>query len=111
MKKYACGFVANRIGSNENYYAIYTEEQLNDYRKFFFEKCKDIDEYENFEIDPDYNDAAISLIMIRHILNNPIELTEEIDRAISTLASILPTRYDILLNIKRNIEKEGYLEY
>lgn len=110
MKKYICGFEANRIESNENFYAIYTEEELNNYKEFFNDKCKSIDKDEQFEVDPGYDDAEITLYWIRKDLEMAVEVTPDVEKALKLLSSILPSKDDILYNIKRYIEEEGYLE-
>ena len=110
MKKFICGFAADRIESTEHFYAIYTEEQLNDYKKFFNETCKSISEDEQFVVEPGFDDAEISLFWIRHELDNAVEMTPEVEKAMNMLRSILPCQEDILYSIKQFIEDEGYLE-
>lgn len=110
MKKFICGFTADRIESSEHFYVIYTEEQLNEYKKFFNETCNSIREDEAFEVDPGYDEAEISLYWIRHELDNAVEMTPEVEKAINLLRSILPSQEDILHEIKQYIEEEGYLE-
>ena len=109
-KKYICGFTADRIESSEHFYAIYTEEQLDEYKKFFNEKCKTIDEEEHFEVDPGFDEAEISLYWIRYELEHAVEMTPEVEKAMNLLRSILPSQDDILHEIKQYIEEEGYLE-
>ena len=110
MKKFICGFTADRIESSEHFYAIYTEEQLNEYKKFFNETCNSIHEDEAFEVDPGYDEAEISLYWIRRELDNAVEMTPVVEKAIDLLRSILPSQEDILHEIKQFIEEEGYLE-
>jgi hypothetical protein len=110
MKKFICGFAADRIESTEHFYTIYTEEQLTEYKKFFNETCKDISEDEYFEVEPGFDDAEISLYWIRHELDNAVEMTPEVEKAMCMLRSILPSQEDILSSIKQYIEDEGYLE-
>lgn len=109
MKKFICGFAADRIESTEHFYTIYTEEQLNDYKKFFNETCKDISDDEYFEVEPGFDEASISLYWIRHELDNAVEMTPEVEKAINMLRSILPNQEDILYEIKQYVE-ESYLE-
>lgn len=110
MKQYIVGFTARRIESNEDFYYIYTEEQLEKYKEFFNEKCKTISEDEPFEVEPGFDDAELTLWDIRTSLNTAVEITDEVARAIEILSKFLPTKEDILDSIKDYIEEEGYLE-
>lgn len=112
MKKYLVGLTFRYIESNHETYCILDEKKYNEYKKFFCEDCKSLAESgdyfgEDGEID---GDPGISIDEIRMDLENAIEMTPEVEKAINLLRFILPSQTDALYYIKHEIIKNKYLE-
>ena len=112
LKKYLVGLTFRYIESNRETYCILDEEEYNEYKKFFCEDCKPLVESgegfgEDGEID---GEPGISIEEIQMSLENAIEMTPEVEKAVNLLRCILPSQTDALHDIKQEILDNNYLE-
>ena len=110
--KYLVSLTFRYIESNRETYCILDEEKYNDYKQFFSVDCKPLIESgecfgEDGEIDAE---PGITIEEIRRSLENSVEVTPEIEKALNFLRSILPSQTDALQNIKQEILNNNYLE-
>ena len=112
MKKYLVGLTFRYLESNRETYCTLDEEKYNEYKKFFCEDCKPLVESgecfgEDGEID---GDPSISISEIQMDLENAIEMTPEVEKAVNLLRFILPSQTSALHDIKQEILDNNYLE-
>ena len=112
LKKYLVGLTFRYIESNHETYCILDEEEYNEYKKFFCEDCKSLAESgegfgEDGEID---GEPGISIEEIQMSLENAIEMTPEVEKAVNLLRFILPSQTSALYDIKQEILDNNYLE-
>lgn len=112
MKIYLVGLTFRYIESNHETYCILGEKKYNEFKKFFCEDCKPLVESgESFGEDGEIDaEPGISIREIQMSLENAIEMTPEVEKAIKLLRFILPSQTDALYNIKHKIVKNKYLE-
>ncbi len=112
MKKYLVGLTFRYIESNHETYCILDENDYNEYKKFFCEVCKPLSESgemfgEDGELDAE---PGISIREIQIGLEQAIEVTPEVEKAINLLRFILPSQTSALHSIKQEILDNNYLE-
>lgn len=110
--KYLVSLTFRYIESNRETYCILDEEKYNEYKQFFCVDCKSLIERGEYfgeygEID---GEPGITIEEITCSLENAIEVTPEIEKALNLLGSILPSQTYALQNIKQEILDKKYLD-
>ena len=110
--KYLVSLTFRYIESNRETYCILDEEEYNDYKQFFSVDCKPlIESGESFGEDGEIEgEPGITIKEITMDLDNAVEVTPEIEKALNLLRFILPSQTDALKNIKQEILDKKYLE-
>lgn len=110
--KYLVSLTFRYIESNRETYYILDEEKYNEYKQFFSVDCKPlIESGEAFGEDGEIEaEPGITIEEITCSLENAIEVTPEIEKALNLLRFILPSQTDALQNIKQEILDKKYLD-
>ena len=110
--KYLVSLTFRYIESNRETYCILDEEKYNEYKQFFSVDCKPlIESGESFGEDGEIDgEPGITIEEIVSSLDNAVEVTPEIEKALNLLRFILPSQTDALQNIKQEILDNKYLE-
>lgn len=110
MKRYVIGLTFRYIESNHDTYEIITETELEEFKKFYKEDCKSIEDLEFGEDGECEGNPSITISDICWALDNAIEITNDVREALNKLAQILPSRTTALQDIKQEILHKKYLE-
>lgn len=112
IMKYLVSLTFRYIESNHETYCILDEEEYNEYKQFFCVDCKPlIESGEGFGEDGQIEgEPEITIEEIAWSLENAVEVTPEIEKAINVLHSILPSQTYALQDIKQEILNNNYLE-
>jgi hypothetical protein len=112
MRKFLVSLTFRYIESNRETYCILDEEKYNEYKQFFCVDCKPlIESGESFDEEGEYEGTpGITIEEIARSLENAVEVTPEIEKALNLLRFILPSQTDALENIKQEILDNKYLE-
>ena len=110
--KYLVSLTFRYIESNHETYCILDEEKYNEYKQFFSVDCKPlIESGEGFGEDGEIDaEPSITIEEIASSLENAVEVTTEIEKALNLLRFILPSQTDALRDIKQEILDNNYLE-
>lgn len=110
--KYLVSLTFRYIESNRETYCILDEEKYNEYKQFFCVDCKPLIENSEYFGEDGVIDAepGINIEQITWSLENAVEVTPEIEKALNLLHFILPSQTDALQNIKQEILDKKYLD-
>jgi len=110
MKRYVVGLTFRYTESNHDTYEVITEKELEEFKKFYKEDCKSIEDLQFGEDGECEGDPSITISDICLSLDAAIEITNDVREAMNKLARILPSRTTALHDIKREILHKKYLE-
>lgn len=110
MKRYVVGLTFRYTESNHDTYQVITEKELEEFKKFYKEDCKSIEDLQFGEDGECEGDPSITISDICWSLDDAIEITNDVREAMNKLSRILPSRTTALHDIKREILNKKYLE-